>query len=157
MLNLNLTLFGQMLTFIIFVWFTMRYVWPPITQAMKERQEKIADGLAASERGKQELELAQFKAAEQVRDAKIQAAQIIESANKKASILLDEAKEKIRTEGERLINLSKAEAEKEFLKAKQELKTHVAMIAMAGAEKILGHHIDEATNSELIQKLITEI
>lgn len=156
-MQLNLTLLGQMLTFIIFVVFTMKYVWPPVINAMRERQEKIAEGLAATERSKHELELAQHKAQEMLRDAKIQAAQIVENANKRANHMVEEAKEKARHEAVRIVEMSKAEAEKEFLKAKQELRQQIAIIAMSGAERILGHHIDEAANSALIEKLIAEI
>lgn len=157
MLNLNFTLLGQMITFIIFVWFTMRYVWPPITQAMNERQEKIAEGLAAAERGKRELELSQHQVMEQIRDAKIRAAQIIDGANKRAAVLIEEAKEKARIEAERLIHMSQQEIEKETQRVKQELKNHVANLALLGAEKIITHHMDEAVNQALIEKLITEI
>jgi F-type H+-transporting ATPase subunit b len=135
----------------------MRYVWPPIIKALTERKQKIAEGLAAAERGKHDLELAQHKAADYIRDAKITAATIIEGANKRASHILDEAKERAREEGARLIALSHIEIEKELHKTKQELKTQVARIAMTGAEKILGHNIDQAANSELLDKLITEL
>lgn len=156
-MDLNATLIGQMITFALFIWVTMRYVWPPIMKAMEERKQKIADGLAAAERGKRELELAQHKAAETLRDAKIQAAKIVEEAGKRASHIVENANEQARIEGERLIALSKAEIEKELQKAKQQLKSQVAVIAMAGAEKILAHNIDKAANNDLLDKLITEI
>lgn len=157
MLDLNATLLGQMITFIIFVWFTMRYVWPPVMKAMTERKEKIAEGLAAGDRGRRELELAQHKAAEYLRDAKIQAASIIESANKRASILVEEAKDAARIESERIILLGRSEVDREVQKAKQLLKHQVALIAVAGAEKILARNIDKTANNELLDKLITEI
>ena len=156
-MDLNATFFGQMITFIVFVWFTMKFVWPPIIKALEERKQKIADGLAAAERGKRELELAHHKAAEYIRDAKIQAAHIIEEANKRGSGIVEEAKNNARVEGDRLITLSKAEIDKDLQKAKQELKNRIAFIAMSGAEKILEHNIDKAANSELLDKLITEI
>ena len=157
MLDLNATLLGQMITFIIFVWFTMRYVWPPVMKAMTERKEKIAEGLAAGDRGRRELELAQHKAAEYLRDAKIQAASIIESANKRASILVEEAKDAARIESERIILLGRSEVDREVQKAKQLLKHQVALIAVVGAEKILARNIDKIANNELLDKLITEI
>lgn len=156
-MDLNATLFGQMITFAIFVWFTMRYVWPPIVKTLEERKQRIADGLAAGERGKHELELAHHKSVETIRDAKIQAATIIEEAHKRASHIVEVAKEDARVEGERLLSLSKNEAAKEFQKAREELKTQIATIAMIGAEKILERSIDAEANSELLDKLITEI
>lgn len=156
-MQLNITLLGQMITFIIFVLFTMKYVWPPITSAMRERQERIADGLAAAEKGKKELEQAQTKVSDILNEAKIQASQIVDSANKRAMLVVDEAKERARLEAERIIEMSRQEAEKEFIKAKQVLKQQIGLIAMQGAEKILGHHMDEAANTKLIEKLITEL
>lgn len=156
-MDLNATLIGQMITFILFIAFTIRYVWPPITKAMDERKQRIADGLAAAERGKHELELAQHKSAEMIRDAKMQSVHIVEEANKRASHIIEESKERAREEGERLLELSNAEIEKELQKAKQQLKNQIATIAMNGAENILQHNIDKAANSELLDKLITEI
>lgn len=156
-MNLNATLFGQMITFIFFIWFTMRYVWPPITKALADRKQRIAEGLAASERGKLELELAQHKAADYIRDAKIHAASIIDEANKRASHIVEASKDQAREEGARLLELSKAEIETEVQKARQELKNQIGIIALAGAEKILDRNIDREANSELLEKLITEI
>lgn len=156
-MNLNATLFGQFLTFAIFVWFTMKFVWPPIMKALNDRKQKIADGLAAAERGIHDLELARHKAADILRDAKINASQIVDETMKRASMMIEEAKEQARAESNRIITLAKAEIEIELQKAKQELKNQVASIALAGAEKILGHNIDKAANSEIIDKLITEI
>jgi F-type H+-transporting ATPase subunit b len=156
-MNLNATLFGQMITFIFFIWFTMRFVWPPITKALADRKQQIADGLAAGERGKHELELAQHKSAEYIRDAKINAANIIDEANKRASHIIETSKDQAREEGARLLELSKAEIVKEVQKARQELKSQIGLIAMAGAERILDRNIDREANSELLEKLITEI
>lgn len=156
-MDLNATLIGQFITFSIFVWFTMKFVWPPIMKSMQERKQKISDGLAASERGIHELELAQHKSAELIRDAKIQATIIIDEINKRGTLVIEEAKEKAREESERIFALGKTEIEKELQKAKQVLKNQVAIIALNGAEKILTHTIDKAANSELIEKLITEI
>jgi F-type H+-transporting ATPase subunit b len=156
-MDLNATLLGQMITFIVFVWFTMRYVWPPITKAMAERKRQIADGLAAGERGKHELELAQHKATEYIRDAKIQAATIIEEANKRAIHIIEHAKDEARQESDRLLALGRTEIAKELQKAKHELKNQIAIIAMNGAEKILQKNLDKAANSALIEKLITEL
>lgn len=156
-MNLNATLIGQFITFAIFVWFTMKYVWPPVIKALNDRKQKIAEGLAASERGIHDLELARHKAAEIMRDAKIQASQIVDETNKRTNMMVEEAKEQARTESSRIIALGKAEIELEVQKAKKELKNQVASIALLGAEKILGHSIDKAANNEIIEKLITEI
>jgi F-type H+-transporting ATPase subunit b len=156
-MDINATLIGQFITFAIFVWFNMKFVWPPIVKAMQERKQKIADGLAAADRGRLELELAQHKAAEILRDAKIQAAEIVDDTNKRGNLIIEEAKEHARTEAERIIVLGKSEIDRELQKAKQELKDQVAILALDGAEKILGANIDKAANSEIINKLITEI
>src|SRR3990167_8035414 len=103
-MSINLTLIGQMITFLIFIWFTMRYVWPPIIKAIHDRQKQIADGLAASERGKRELELAQHKSVELLRDAKFSASQIIEQANKRAMQIVEEAKEQARVESQHILD-----------------------------------------------------
>jgi F-type H+-transporting ATPase subunit b len=156
-LNLNATLLGQMITFAIFVWFTMKYVWPPITQALEERQKKIADGLAAAERGTHELELAQHKATEYLRDAKINAADIIEQANKRAAQIVEAAKHQGRDEGQRLVTLAQAEIAREVESAKQVLLQQVASLAVQGAERILTKNINAAANQDLIDQLIEQI
>lgn len=156
-MNINATLLVQMLTFALFIFITMRYVWPPLMRALHERQQKIADGLAAAERGVHELELSQHKALELLRDAKIQAADILEQANKRAGRIVDEAKERAREEGERLIDIAKAEIAQEIFTAKQELHQHIGKIAVLGAEKILQKQIDSNVDEHLLQQLIAEI
>lgn len=156
-MELNATLIGQMITFALLVIFTMKFVWPPITKALRERQQKIADGLASAERGKHELELAQHKSAEQLRDAKIQAAKIVEQADKRAAQLVEEAKEKARQEGERMLELARQDIEQEKQHMKDALMSQIAGIALTGAEKILGQKIDVAANSEMIDRLIAEV
>ena len=154
---INYTIFGQMIAFAIFVWFCMKYVWPPITAILEERQKKIADGLEAAERAQRDLNLAQNKAAEELRDAKKQGADLIELANKRANQIIDDAKEKAREEGQRLIAGAKAEIDLELQRAKEALRAQVAAIAIAGAEKILESSIDQAANEELVKKLATEL
>jgi len=156
-MNLNATIIGQSIAFFVFVWFCMKYVWPPITAILEERQRKIADGLEAAERAQRDLNLAQNKAAEELRDAKRQGAELIELANKRANQIIDEAKEKAREEGQRLIAGAKAEIDLELLRAKEALRAQVAAIAIAGAEKILESSIDQAANEELVKKLATEL
>jgi F-type H+-transporting ATPase subunit b len=156
-MNLNATLLGQFITFAIFVWFTMKYIWPHLINAIEERQKKIADGLAAAEKGKHELELAHHKAAEHLRDAKIKAAEILEQANKRASHLIEESKERAREEGDRLLQIAKGDIEQEVQAAKLKLRNEIATLAIAGAEKILMHNIDAQAQNHLFEKLIEEI
>lgn len=157
MMDINATLLGQMITFAVFVWFTMKFIWPSIIKAMREREKKIADGLLAAERGQHELDLAQHKAAEQLRDAKIQAAEILEQASKRASHLIEEAKERAREEGEHLLSIARGDIEQEVQVARQQLRSEVAKLAVAGAEKILMRSVDAAAQRELVEQLIAEI
>lgn len=156
-MNINITLLGQMITFGIFVWFTMRFVWPPLIKAMTERQERIAEGLAAAERGVNDLQLAQQKAADYLREAKQQALGVVENAHKQATLLIEDAKRDARTEGERLIMVARGDIQQEVEAAKLQLRKQVAEIAMLGAEKILERNLDENINRELVEKLITEL
>lgn len=156
-MNLNATIIGQTIAFAVFVWFCLKYVWPPVTAALADRQKKIADGLEAADRAQRDLSLAQNKAADDLREAKIKSAEIIDMANKRAGQIVDEAKEKAREEGQRLITGAKAEIEMEVQRAKEELRAQVAAIAIAGAEKILENTVDQAANEELVKKLASEL
>lgn len=156
-MNINATLFVQMFTFLVFVWVTMKFVWPHFMAILDARQAKIAEGIAAGERGRHELALAQNKVTTQLRDAKTQAADIIEQANRRGSQLIEEAKEKAREEGRRLAEVAKADIAQEVQHVKQQLRDQVALIAVSGAEKILSKQIDAAANSELLDQLIAEL
>lgn len=156
-MDINATLLGQMITFIVLIWFTMKFVWPHIIKAMQEREKRIADGLAAADRGQHELELAQHKAADQLRDAKIHAAEILEQANKRANQIIEEAKERAREEGERLLTIARSDIDQEMQSARQQLRTEVADLAIASAERILTRSVDAGLQRDLIAKLITEI
>ncbi|ALO47674.1 F0F1 ATP synthase subunit B [Pseudohongiella spirulinae] len=156
-MNLNATIFGQTIAFAVFVWFCLKYVWPPVTQALAERQKKIAEGLEAADRAQRDLSLAQNKAADDLREAKVKSAEIIDMANKRANQIVEEAKEKAREEGQRLVAGAKAEIEMEVQRAKEELRAQVAAIAIAGAEKILEGTVDQAANEELVKKLASEL
>jgi F-type H+-transporting ATPase subunit b len=156
-MNINLTLFGQSITFIVFVWFCMKFVWPPIMGALQERQKRIADGLAAAERGQHEQELAEKAAAEKLHEAKAQAGEIIAHAQKRASEIVDEAKGDARTEGERLLAAAQSEIEQEVNRAKETLRQQVAGIAVAGASKVLEREIDESAHGDILDKLVAEI
>jgi F-type H+-transporting ATPase subunit b len=155
--NINLTLIGQMLAFIGFVVFCMKYVWPPIIAAMQEREQKIADGLAAADRASHDLELAQEKAVERLKEAKTEAAGIVDSANKRANQIVDEAKGDAQLEADRVKLSAQAEIEQETNRAREQLRSQVAALSLAGAEKILGAAIDQDAHAQLVEKLAEEL
>ena len=156
-MNINLTLFGQTIAFAIFVWFCMKFVWPPLTQAMQERQKKIAEGLDAAGRAQRDLQLAQEKAAQTLRETKEQAAEILDKANKTANAIVEEAKQQARSEGERLLASAKAEIDVEVNRAKDQLRAQVAALAVAGAEKILESSVDAKAHNDLVAKLASQL
>jgi len=156
-LEINFTLVIQMLVFAVFVWFTMKYVWPPLQKALEDRQAKIADGLAAAERGHRELELTQQRVSEELKSAKAKAHDIIEKANYRANQLIDEAKEEAVKQALQIAKLAQENLEQEINRAKDTLRKDVGKLAVAGAEKILMREIDEKQNQLLIDNLIEEI
>jgi len=156
-MDINITLLGQMITFAIFVWFTVKFVWPPIAKAMQDRQDKIASGLAAAEQGEQALQVATNKIALQMEEAKGQAAKILEQANQRAVHIVEEAKVQARQEGERLLQLAQDEIRREYSQAKADLLKQIANISVVGAEKILGREVDRASNDRLIDELVRGI
>nr|WP_283101645.1 F0F1 ATP synthase subunit B [Halomonas populi] len=152
-----MTLIGQTIAFAIFVWFCIKYVWPPISQALHERQKKIADGLDAASRASRDLELAQEQAAQTLRDSKEQATQILEQAHKRSSQMIEEAREQARVEGERIAAGARVEIEQELNRAKDELRAQVATLALVGAERVLEASIDEKAHREMLDKLAAEL
>ena len=156
-MNINLTLFGQMVTFAIFVWFCMKFVWPVIITAMEERQQKIADGLDAADRAMRDLAAAQDKATDQMKEAKQEAAGIVDQANKRANQIVEEAKQQAITEGDRLKVAAEAEIEQEINRAKEALRSQVASLVITGAEKVLQDNIDAAKHGEMLDKLAAEL
>ena len=156
-MNINLTLIGQMIAFVCFVMFCMKYVWPPILAAMAEREKKIADGLAAADRANHDLELAKEKALERLKEAKHEAAGIIDAANKRGVQLVEEAKASAVVEADRVKTAAKAEIEQETNRAREQLRGQVAALALAGAEKVLGASIDQKAHAELVDKLAAEL
>lgn len=156
-MNINLTLIGQMITFAIFVAFTMKYVWPPLKKALDERKEKIAEGLAHSDRAAKELEAAQRQAKGVINEAKAQSTVIIEQANERAHRIDEEAKEEARAHADRIKRAALSELDAEKLKIRQELKQEIANIAVLGAEKIIGKNFDKHANDEALEKLMAEI
>ncbi|WP_263081419.1 F0F1 ATP synthase subunit B [Endozoicomonas sp. Mp262] len=156
-MNINATLIGQSIAFAVFVWFCMKYVWPPLMQALSDRQKKIADGLAAAEKAQKDLDLAREKASAQLREARAQAQEIIDQANKRATQIIDESKEQAREEGARLKVAAEAEIEQEANRAREALRSQVAALAVAGAERILGEQLNEAANSRLVDDLAAQL
>ena len=156
-MNINATLIGQAIAFAVFVWFCMKFVWPPLLSAIEDRQKKIADGLTQAERAGKDLELAQAKATEQLKEAKAQASEIIDQANKRRAQIVDEAKTEAETERNKIIAQGEAEVEAERNRAREELRQQVAVLAIAGAEKIIKRSIDKAANSDIIDALVAEL
>lgn len=156
-MNINMTLIGQTIAFAIFVWFCTKYVWPPISNALHERQKRIADGLDAASRATRDLELAQERANETLRESKEQASQILEQANKRSSQMIEEAREQARSEGERIVASARAEIDQEVQRAKEELRAQVSHLAVSGAERVLEASVDEKAHRKLLDKLAAEL
>ena len=156
-MNINLTLIGQMIAFICFVVFCMKYVWPPIIAAMAEREQKIADGLAAADRASHDLELAQQKVVERLKEAKEEASSIVDAANKRGNQLVEEAKNAAIVEADRVKAAAQAEIAQESNRAREQLRGQVAALSLAGAEKVLGAAIDQSAHADLVEKLASEL
>ncbi|HAQ50946.1 MAG TPA: F0F1 ATP synthase subunit B [Gammaproteobacteria bacterium] len=156
-MNMNATLIGQAIAFAVFVWFCMKYVWPPIMQALEERTKKIAEGLAAAERGRHEQELAEKRAQQVIHEAKEKANEIISQAQRRSNDMVEESKNTARVEGERLLNAAQAEIEQEANRVKTELKGQVVNIALVGAGKILQREIDDKAHTDMIDELVSRI
>lgn len=156
-MNINLTLLGQMISFALLVWFTMKFVWPPLTKAMAERQTRIADGLAAAERGKREYELAEKRVLETLKKAKQDAAEIVAAAEKRAAEIADQAKGHAKDEAERVVAAAKAEIEQEVNRAKESLRTAVAELAVAGAARILEKEVDAKSHAKLLETVARQL
>ncbi len=156
-MNFNATLIGQSITFIFFVWFCMKYVWPPIMNALEARKKQIADGLAMADRGKHELELAARKAGDSLRDAKAQAAEVLVQAEKRAAQIIEEAKLAAKDEGDRQLAAAQANIAQETNRARESLREQVALLAVAGAEKILRREVNAQTHADLLGQLKAEL
>ena len=152
-MNINLTLIGQTVTFIIFVWFCMKFIWPPIMNALNERRKTISDGLAAAEQGQREREKGQMDANELVEEAKSQAQEIIARAEKRGTEVVADAKNDAQTEGERILNAARGEIEMEANRTREQLRVQVAQLAVAGAEKILAKEVDAKAHEKMLSDL----
>ncbi len=156
-MNINLTLIGQSITFALFVWFCMRFIWPPVMGALEARRKEIADGLAAAERGQHEQELAEKRAAKYIKEAKGQASDIITQAQKRAGEIVEEAKGDAKTEAERIVTGANAEIEQEINRAREHLRQEVVVLAIAGAEKVLKREVDKAAHASTLNDLATQL
>ncbi|MFZ2525301.1 MAG: F0F1 ATP synthase subunit B [Candidatus Ferrigenium altingense] len=156
-MNINATLLAQTIMFALFVWFCMKFVWPPIMAALEQRKKQIADGLADAERAKHDLELAAKRSAEILREAKEKAGEIIVNAEKRDSEIIEAAKAKAKVEYDRIVATGHADVDQEVFRAKEQLRTQVSAIALAGASKILGREIDAKAHNDLLDKLVAEI
>lgn len=156
-MDINMTLLGQTIAMIVFVWFCMKVIWPPIMTAIEERQKEIADGLAAAERGQQSLDKAKSEAEEIVDDARKQATQILDQANARANEIVAEGKADGVKERERQLAAATAEVEQEANRAREELRGQVSAIAVASAEKILQREIDAKSHEDILSKLAAEL
>lgn len=156
-MNINLTLFGQSIAFIVFVWFCYAYVWPPLINALTERKKQIADGLAAAERGQHAHELAEKKAAKHIKQSKEQASEILVQAQKRASEIVDEAKGDARIEAGRIIAGANAEIEQETNRAREHLRKEVVKLAIAGAEKVLNREVDAKAHADSLNELSAQL
>lgn len=152
-MNITVTLFAQSFSFFLFVVFTMKYVWPPIMNALNERKKKIADGLAEAEKGHHELELAEKRSAEILREGKEKSREFIDQAQKRHDEIVEEAKDNARIEGERILIAARVEIDQERQLAKDSLRAEVSALAIAGAEQILMREVDKNAHNEVLDKI----
>lgn len=156
-MSITVTLFGQVLTFIVLFLFIQKFLWGPVTKMMADRTKRIADGLAAAERGKHELALSEQRAAERLRQAKQDAADIISQAGKRADGIIEEAKEQARLEGQRQLDAAKAEIQQEAHRAKEHLREEVVSLALACAGKILAREINANSHDQFVRQMIQQL
>ncbi len=152
-MSFNLTLIAQAVAFALFIWFTVKFVWPPVLRAIEARQKTIADGLAAAEQGKRSLEVSSRQADEEVRKARERAAEVLAQAERRAAQMVEEAKNAAREEGNREKAAAKAEIEQEVTRAREQLRDHVASLAVAGAERILRREVDAKAHADLLDAI----
>jgi len=155
--DINLTLFGQAIAFIVFVYFCMKFIWPPIIQALEERQKSVADGIAASDKAHTELAAATEKSEAIIAEARERALEIVDQASQRASQVMADAKSDAVTEGKRLVEAARSEIEQESNRAKDSLRGEIASIAIAGAGKLLNREVDKKTHADLLDKLAAEL
>ncbi|MBA4109158.1 MAG: F0F1 ATP synthase subunit B [Leptothrix sp. (in: Bacteria)] len=156
-MNINATLFLQAIVFAILVWFTTRFIWPPLTKALDERARKIADGLAAADKAKSELAVTNKRVEEQLAQTRIESTQRIADAEKRAQAIVEDAKKRAEDEGAKIIAAAKADAEQQVIRARESLREQVATLAVKGAEQILQREVNAGVHAELLNRLQTEL
>jgi len=155
--SINATLFIQAIVFLILVWFTMQFVWPPIAKALDERAQKIADGLAAADRAKSELSAANQRVEKELSQARNETAARLADAERRAQAIIEEAKARATEEGNKLVAAARAEAEQQMVQAREALRAQVAVLAVKGAEQILRKEVDAGVHAGLLRRLQTEL
>ncbi|GBF31460.1 ATP synthase subunit b [bacterium MnTg04] len=156
-MDINLTLIGQAMAFIVFVYFCMKFIWPPIIQALEERQQGVADGIAASDKAHTELAAATDKSEAIIAEARERALEIVDQASQRASQVMADAKSDAVAAGKRLVEAARSEIEQESNRAKDSLRGEIASIAIAGAGKLLNREVDKKTHADLLDKLAAEL
>ena len=156
-MDINVTLFFQVVVFVLFILFTMKYIWPPISKVLEERRATIAGGLADAEKARRELELAESRFQELIAEAKTKAAAIIDGANQRGHQIVEQAQEKARLEGERLLQITHSQIQQETNRAKEQLMAEISGLVMRGSERILAREIDATGNQALIDELASEV
>ncbi|WP_330946638.1 F0F1 ATP synthase subunit B [Thermomonas sp. LB-4] len=156
-MNPNITLLGQMISFAILIWFSVKFIWPPLIKAIEERQQKIAEGLAAADNAQKNLAQADAKVADELKTARAKANEIIEQAHQRANALIDAAKADAIAEGARQKALAEAEIEAAANRAKEELRKQVSLLAVSGAEKLLKREINANDQKALIDELAAQL
>jgi F-type H+-transporting ATPase subunit b len=155
--NINATMLGEMITFILLVLFTMKFVWPPISGMLEERASKITDGLAAAEKGKQQLLDAEANIAEELKKIQARAGEIVANAEKRANQVIEESKERARIEGDKIIADAKAQIEQDFVRMKEDLRLRVSDLVIRGTEQILRVEIDQSRHEKILAQLKAEL
>ena len=156
-MNLNATILIQMVSFAILVWLTLKFVWPPLVEAMRERREKIAEGLAAAEKGNQQLEDASAETDRLIREAREQASDIIAQANRRSTEMIEDAKADARREGERLLENARSQIDQDVARARAELRQELAELTAMGASQILGREVDAKAHGEMLDRLANQL
>ena len=156
-MDINATLLGQAITFAILVLFTMKFVWPPLNNMLEERASRIANGLAAAEKGKQELLDAESRVAEELRHVQVRATEIMGNAEKRADQIVEEAKDRSRVEAEKILSDAKSQIEQEFVRAREQLRSQVAILAVEGAKQILKAEVDEKKHQQILTTIMSEL
>jgi F-type H+-transporting ATPase subunit b len=156
-MNINVTLFAQIIAFIAMIWFVNKLLWGPLTRMLAERQKRVADGLAAAEKGRHDLERSEKRALELLEEARAQAANLLAQSERRATEIVEEAKAEARVQGERIVEAARGEIERETHRAREQLRAQVAELAAAGASRIIKREIDRRAHDDLMKDLVSQI